>query len=72
MSESERVLRALKRYARTAPIDLKSAREIQDDLLVIATNKPHYHVSLLPADNRECYLCGRDLMAEEHIRQERG
>lgn len=57
---------ALKRYASHQPLDLKTPREIQQDLLAIA-GETHWHRASIGSD--ECLICGRDLRDSVHRRQ---
>lgn len=64
----ERLEGAIRHYACQQPLDLKSAREIQADLLSIAGDE-HYHVRSIGDDR--CLICGHDLRHEIHKRIER-
>lgn len=63
--EKARICRAIGHYASHAPLDLKTAREIQADLFAICGHR-HNHVASVGSD--ECDLCGRDLRHDVHIR----
>jgi len=56
---------AIRDYANHEPLDLKSAHEIQSDLLAIAGEK-HIHKAGINSD--ACAICGRDIRNEVHYR----
>lgn len=58
------VLTAIRRYANHQPLDVKSPREIQRELLAIAGDE-HVHVA---STSDACLICGRDLRDDVHIR----
>jgi len=64
--EQSRLCRAIGHYAHHAPLDLKSASEIQHDLMAICGEK-HTHRRSIGSD--ACDLCGRDLRHEVHLRE---
>lgn len=63
--EYERIKCAIRRYASHEPLELKSPREIQTDLLSIA-GQEHRHRAKIGDDS--CLLCGRDMSHEVHKR----
>jgi hypothetical protein len=65
MSDYERLKSAILRYARHHPLDLRTLREFQEDLLSIA-GKPHQHRNRGLVGDDSCLLCGRDLSDDVH------
>lgn len=66
--ENDRLKLAIKDFANLHPIDLLSAREVQEQLLFLCGAK-HHHVSTIGSD--QCFLCKHDLRHEIHLRQEK-
>jgi len=62
-ADYERLKAAIRRYASHQPLDLKTPRELQEELLAIA-GEPHRHRASIGDDS--CLLCGRDLRNEVH------
>ena len=63
--ERARMARAIGHYAAHAAIDLKSPKEIQDDLRAIA-GWPHTHIASIGSD--DCDLCGHNFRHDIHHR----
>ena len=67
-NEAARLLRAIQRYADTAAIDLKTPREIRDDLRCIAGQRHMHHAmpGAASSGDGECLLCGADIRSAIH------
>ncbi len=59
--------RALRRYAGFGSFEGRTLGQLQRDLLAIAGD-PHIHDGRMIGDD-ECFLCGRDLRADVHLRE---
>ena len=64
-AENQRLREALRSYANHHPLNLKSPRQIQQDLLAICGDK-HMHVAGI---RDACAICHRDLRDDVHIRR---
>lgn len=60
--------RALRRYAGFGSFEGRTLAQIQGDLFAIAGD-PHIHDGRM-IDDDECFLCGRDLRAEVHLKKD--
>lgn len=59
------IVDAIRRYANHVPLDLKSPRQIQRELLGIAGDE---HVYVNRAVGDACLICGRDSLDDAHIK----
>ncbi len=59
--------RALRRYAGFGSFEGRTLHQIQRDLLAIAGDQHIHDGRMIESD--ECFLCGRDLRADVHLRE---
>ena len=67
-AENQRLTQAVRSYASHHPLNLKSPRQIQYDLLAICGDK-HMHVA---GRHEECAICQRNFRDDVHIRAGEG